>query len=246
MNNVIRSAVLVAALAFFAPAARAEEPATQPATEAAAATEPATQPAFGTAIESASYAFGYQIGQQLKQAPFAVNLETLTAGVRDALAGAKPSVSDEEVRTALMNLQAEAEVKMKEAGAGAEQSGTEFREANAKKEGVKVTASGLQYETIAEGTGAAPTAGDKVRVHYTGTLINGTKFDSSVDRGEPVEFALGGVIPGWTEGLQLMKVGGKTRFVIPPNLAYGDRGSPPVIPPNATLVFDVELIGIVK
>ena len=119
-----------------------------------------------------------------------------------------------------------------------------FLEENSKREGVKVTESGLQYEVITEGSGPKPTAEDKVKVHYTGTLVNGTKFDSSVDRGEPIEFALNGVIAGWTEGLQLMPVGSKYRLFIPYELGYGTRGAGQDIPPFAALIFDVELLDI--
>ncbi|MCA1950988.1 MAG: FKBP-type peptidyl-prolyl cis-trans isomerase, partial [Treponema sp.] len=123
---------------------------------------------------------------------------------------------------------------------------TKFLEDNGKKPGVKTTASGLQYEVISEGTGAKPQASDTVKVHYTGTLIDGTKFDSSVDRGEPAVFPLDQVIPGWTEAIQLMSVGSKYKFFIPSSLAYGESGAGNVIPPNSALIFEVELIGIEK
>lgn len=120
----------------------------------------------------------------------------------------------------------------------------QFMADNQNAEGVITTASGLQYQVLQEGTGPHPTASDTVTVHYTGTLLDGTVFDSSVERGQPISFPLQGVIPGWTEGVQLMSVGSKFRFWIPPELAYGTRGSGNVIPPNATLIFDVELLGI--
>jgi len=135
--------------------------------------------------------------------------------------------------------------QQKEAGDKSSKEGDAFRAENAKKPGVVTTKSGLQIQTVKEGTGATPTANNTVRVHYTGTLIDGTKFDSSVDRGKPAEFEVTGVIAGWTEALQTMKVGGKAHLVIPPELAYKDRGQGP-IPPNATLIFDVELLDIVK
>jgi peptidylprolyl isomerase len=126
------------------------------------------------------------------------------------------------------------------------QIGLKFLEENKKKSGVKVTASGLQYEVVKQGSGKMPQATDMVKVHYTGTLINGTKFDSSVDRGKPTEFRLNQVIPGWTEGLQLMKVGSKFKFYIPSELAYGENPPGPPIQPGSTLVFDVELLDVKK
>ena len=122
--------------------------------------------------------------------------------------------------------------------------GKAFLEANGKKEGVTTTASGLQYKVIKAGTGAHPKATDTVNVHYKGTFLDGKTFDSSYDRGQPISFPLNGVIAGWTEGVQLMPVGSTYEFYIPPNLAYGERGASGAIPPNATLIFDVELLGV--
>ena len=124
--------------------------------------------------------------------------------------------------------------------------GTEYCAKNKAKPGVTVTASGLQYEVLKKGTGPKPKATDTVKVHYEGSLIDGTVFDSSVKRGDPATFPLGGVIKCWTEGVQMMKVGGKARLTCPSNVAYGDRGSPPTIRPGATLVFEVDLLEIVK
>lgn len=130
------------------------------------------------------------------------------------------------------------------AGQGAPMDGAAFLEANKKKPGVTVTESGLQYTVIKSGSGRTPTTSDLVTTHYTGTLIDGTKFDSSVDRGQPATFRVSGVISGWTEALQLMKEGDKWKLFIPHELAYGEAGSPPVIPPSATLIFDIELIKV--
>jgi len=214
------------------------------------AAKPTTQP-FGDQYQTASYGIGYDMGKYVKQnLKLKLDDKALIQGIQDAIAGVDSKVSPEAMQTAMLALSQEmnaaADTDRKAAGDKAGEAGKTYRDENTKKEGVKVTASGLQIETIKEGTGATPAASSTVKVHYTGTLIDGTKFDSSVDRGEPIEFPLSGVIKGWTEGLQLMKVGGKSRLVIPPEIGYGAQGSPPVIPPNATLVFEVELIDITK
>ncbi|HEX8916617.1 MAG TPA: FKBP-type peptidyl-prolyl cis-trans isomerase, partial [Humisphaera sp.] len=171
------------------------------------------------------------------------------AGLKDAAGGKASEISDAKLREALGRLQQEmmagAEAKAKEQADANSKAGDAYRAENGKKPGVTTTASGLQIETLVAGAGESPKATDKVKVHYVGTLIDGTKFDSSVDRGEPITFPLNGVIKGWTEGLQLMKPGGKARLVIPPAIGYGPEGSDP-IPPNATLVFEVQLLEIVK
>lgn len=219
-----------------------------PANDAAAAnrTAPSTMPAQ---LRDASYGIGFNMGRQLSDAPFKLDLDRLIEGLRDASAGKPSAVSEANVRAALESLEKEAmagaEAKARVDGEANGKAGDAYRAENGKKAGVVTTPSGLQVETIKEGTGASPKAADTVKVHYTGTLINGTKFDSSVDRGEPISFPLNGVIPGWTEGLQRMKVGGKSRLVIPPAIGYGASGSGP-IPPNSTLVFEVELLAIEK
>jgi len=171
-------------------------------------------------------------------------------GIKDALAGAEPRLTFEERREVMTALTEELQKKHAEqagtAGADNRKAGDEFLQANAKKQGVKTTASGLQYKVIKEGKGASPKATDSVTVHYSGTLIDGTEFDSSYKRGEPATFPLNGVIRGWTEGLQLMKEGAKYEFYIPSELAYGERGAGGAIGPNATLVFTVELISVNK
>jgi FKBP-type peptidyl-prolyl cis-trans isomerase len=198
--------------------------------------------------QKTSYAIGLDIATSLKRQEFEVDAKALTAGIADGFAG-KPALTEEEMKAALMDLQksamAKAEEKQKAAAETNLKAGEAFLAANAKKEGVKTTASGLQYKVIKSGNGASPKPTDTVKVHYTGTLVDGTVFDSSVQRGMPATFPVKGVIPGWTEALQLMKVGDKWQLVIPAKLAYGEDGPGP-IGPNSTLIFEVELLGIEK
>lgn len=195
-------------------------------------------------MDKLSYAWGLAMGQQLR-AMGVQNLEIsdFSNAVKAAFDGKEPELPLDEaqklINEYLADLQEKAVAKAKEVG-------SKFLEENAKKEGVKVTATGLQYMVEKEGTGASPAATDEVTVHYTGRLLDGTVFDSSVSRGEPATFPLNRVIPGWTEGLQLMKEGGKTVFFIPSELAYGAQGVPNAIPPHSTLIFEVELIKVVK
>lgn len=197
-----------------------------------------------TDSKKASYAIGQQIGKNLKQQNIDVDTEVLAASMKDAIAG-NSKLTQEEIQQAMMKLQESAMKKAQEQAETNKKSGTEFLEKNKTTAGLKVTASGLQYLVLKEGTGKKPTKEDTVKCHYTGTLTNGEKFDSSVDRGQPAEFPVGGVIPGWTEALQLMSVGSKYKLFVPPDLAYGPQGRPG-IPPNSVLVFEVELIDIVK
>lgn len=213
------------------------------------ATQPATQPTDAQ-LYNASYGVGYtQLAEMIRNSRIKFDQQALIEGLRDALEGRPSKVSPEDTQAALQEMvrqfQAQAQVRDAEQAKESLEKGQAYRDENAKKPGVTVTKSGLQIETLKEGTGDTPKPTDTVRVHYTGTLIDGTKFDSSLDRGQPAEFPLNGVIPGWTEGLQLMKVGGKARLVIPPELAYGARDSG-LIPANSTLVFEVELLDIVK
>jgi len=195
-----------------------------------------------------SYSLGYQFGQSLKAQGVDIDLDIYAAGIRDSLGGKEPRMSQEEIRATVANLrQRVAAVQQKALKEQADKNykeGEDFLIDNARKEGVKSLPSGLQYKILRPGSGRAPKAADTVTVHYRGTLINGTEFDSSIARGQPQTFKVDGVIPGWTEALQLMKEGDKWQIFIPANLAYGEKGAPPRIPPNSTLIFEVELISV--
>jgi len=205
-------------------------------------------PKLETLMDKVSYSIGLNIGKDFKAQNIEVNPELLARGIKDAISDTKPLLTDEEIQEAIGSFQqermAEAEEMAKAAGEKNRQEGESFLLENAKKEGVVTLPSGLQYKVIEEGTGKSPEPGDQVTVHYRGTLVDGTEFDSSYERGEPVTFPVGGVIPGWTEALQLMKEGAKWQLFIPPSLAYGEKGAGQVIGPNATLIFDVELISV--
>ena len=200
--------------------------------------------------DKASYAIGMDIGRAFRKQKLEVNLDVLFQGLKDSFAGGKMALTDEQAKDALAALQklmaTRAETEAKEAGEKNAKTGQAFLDANKKKDGVKVTASGLQYKVITQGTGPVPKATDTVKTHYRGTLIDGTEFDSSYKRNEPATFPVNGVIPGCTEALQLMPVGSKWQLFIPGTLAYGERGGPPGsgIEPDATLLFDIELLSI--
>lgn len=194
--------------------------------------------------EQISYAIGQQIGKNLKQQNVEFDPKILAASLTHVIKNEKSLMTEEDIQKAMVKLREKAESKMKAEAEKNKADGAAFLEKNKTAEGVKTTASGLQYIITTEGTGKTPKETDTVRVHYTGTLTNGEKFDSSVDRGEPAEFPLNGVIKGWTEGLQLLKTGSKAKFFIPAELAYGEMPRPG-IPGNSVLVFDVELIDIV-
>ena len=200
-----------------------------------------------TIEQRVSYGVGRQLGDQLRNNPFKdFDVSAVQAGLADAIANSASQVSDEDLNEAFgivsqkMQELEQAEAKEKSA------EGEAFLVENAKRDEVTTTESGLQYEVIATGEGEKPTAASTVRVHYHGTFVSGDIFDSSVDRGQPAEFPVGGVIAGWTEALQLMTEGSKWRLYVPYNLAYGERGSQGAIPPYATLVFEVELLSIVS
>ena len=205
---------------------------------------------LNTDAQKFGYAIGVDIGKSLTPVKDEVDIAALIAGLEETIAGKTPKLDDEarekvksEVTRKLQQKQMEERLAKATA---AQAAGEKFLAENAKRADVKTTASGLQYEIMKSGEGPAPKSSDKVTVHYKGTLIDGTEFDSSYARGQPVTFPLGNVIPGWTEGLQLIKAGGKARLYIPSSLGYGERGAGAKIGPNETLIFEVELISIEK
>ena len=201
-------------------------------------------------MDKLSYALGHNIGHQLIGMGLqkSLNIDDYAAAIRDVLEGRQPMMSHTEANAVLEHFFNELEERQQaeaaERGKTAKADGEAFLKANASKAGVTVTASGLQYEVVKEGTGRQPKASDTVRCHYEGTLIDGTVFDSSYRRNQPAEFGLRQVISGWTEGVQLMKEGAVYKFYIPYNLAYGERGAGADIPPYAALIFTVELIKV--
>jgi FKBP-type peptidyl-prolyl cis-trans isomerase len=225
------------------------QPAQKPAAQSA---QPSTaQPQAGkpeSVADRASYAIGYNFGRQFKQNDVTLNNDLLMKGLRDGLAGGQGSLTDEEMQTAVQAfqqqfMQQQAE-KQKVVGEKNKVEGEAFLAKNKERAGVKTTASGLQYEVVQEGTGPQPKATDTVTVHYKGTLMDGTEFDSSNQHGGPATFVLKDVIAGWTEGLQLMKVGSKYKLYVPAALAWGEQGRAPIIGPNAPVIFEVELLSI--
>src|SRR5947199_1757315 len=191
--------------------------------------------------EKVSYAIGMQIGFNLARQKVDINPDLLATGIKDAIAG-KPQLTPDQVKDVMAQFEKDMEQKQKQLGEKNKTEGAKFLEDNKKKPGVKTTSSGLQYKVEKEGTGAQPKATDMVTVNYRGTLIDGTEFDSSYKRGQPATFPVNGVIKGWTEALQLMKVGSKYQLWIPSNLAYGERSVSPELGPNATLIFEVGLL----
>jgi FKBP-type peptidyl-prolyl cis-trans isomerase FklB len=202
---------------------------------------------FETIEQRVSYGVGRQLGDQLRNNPFKdFDITAVQAGIADALADAESQVSDELLNEAFSVISAKLQEQEQEEGKKFAAVGEAFLADNAKRDEVTITESGLQYEVLATGEGAIPTAQSTVRTHYHGTFVSGDVFDSSVDRGQPAEFPVGGVIAGWTEALQLMTEGSKWRLYVPYNLAYGERGSQGAIPPYSALIFDVELLAIVR
>jgi FKBP-type peptidyl-prolyl cis-trans isomerase FklB len=193
----------------------------------------------------ASYGIGLQMGEQLRAQPFdGLDISAVAAGIADAFVGAESQVSQQDLQEAFQTISARMQVVAEEEAKVLGAAGAEFLATNAAKEGVQVTESGLQFEVVTQGEGSIPTAESTVSVHYHGMLVDGTVFDSSVERGQPTEFPVGGVIAGWTEALQLMPVGSKYKLTIPSDLAYGERGAGAAIGPHSTLVFEVELLEI--
>ena len=224
MRHLVIGVVLVGLLC---PVVRAEDPAKR----------------FKSEQEAFAYAVGIQFALSLKSAPFPVDMAAVLRAMTDVAEGKKAVLTEDEAqsvqRSYIMKWQQE------EQAASAEKSKAWFTE-NAKKKGVKETETGLQYLVLKEGKGAKPKMGETVSVHYRGTLLDGKEFDSSYNRGKPMEFEVGRVIPGWNEGLQLMAIGSKYKFFIPSSLGYGPRGAGRAIPPNSTLIFEVELLEIKK
>ena len=226
---------------------------TKPATAKPAQTAPAKKPAAAaptltTDRDKESYALGMNIAKGLKAQPIDVDTNLMLRGIKDTLSGAKSLLSDQEAAAELAKLQSDVrqkqEAERKELAEKNLREGQAFLAANKTKEGVVTLPSGLQYKILTEGTGPKPTANDTVVCQYRGTLVDGTEFDSSAKHGGPATFPVGRIIKGWTEALQLMPVGSKWQLVIPPDLAYADRGAGNVIGPNAVLIFEIELLSI--
>jgi FKBP-type peptidyl-prolyl cis-trans isomerase FklB len=208
----------------------------------------ADAPELKTDKEKISYSIGMDIGGNLRRGSVEVDPDLLAKGLKDSYGGGKTILTEDQARQAIADFQKALMAKQAEArkilGEKNKAEGEKFLAENAKKEGVKTLPSGLQYKEITPGTGKSPKTADTVTTHYKGTLIDGTEFDSSYKRGEPVSFPVSGVIAGWTEALQLMKEGAKWQLFVPSNLAYGERGAGREIGPNATLIFEVELISV--
>jgi FKBP-type peptidyl-prolyl cis-trans isomerase FklB len=206
------------------------------------------KPAMKSEKDKISYIIGMDIGNNFKKQGVEVDPDILARGIKDALSGAKPQLTEQEAKDVMASFEKEMRAKQeamrKTAGEKNKKEGEQFLAANKSKEGVKTLPSGLQYKVIKAGTGKKPQLTDTVTVQYRGTLIDGTEFDSSLRRGQPATFEVNKIIPGWTEALQLMQEGAKWQLFIPPNLAYGERGAGQQIGPNATLIFEVELVSI--
>jgi FKBP-type peptidyl-prolyl cis-trans isomerase FklB len=234
----------------------APKPQTTPASKAPGTTPAKPHTATGTKLplalktdkDKVSYAIGVNIGKSMRKDTVDVDPAIFSRGMKDAMAGGKLLLSDDEIKATLTKLQtdlrARQEVAMQEAGEINKKAGDDFLAQNKTKEGVVALPDGLQYKILKEGNGPKPAATDSVVCNYRGSLIDGTEFDSSYKRGQPATFPVNGVIKGWTEAVQLMPVGSKWQLFVPADLAYGNRGAGPDIGPNATLIFEVELLSI--
>jgi FKBP-type peptidyl-prolyl cis-trans isomerase len=200
-------------------------------------------PALESQQQRVSYAIGLNLGRSLAAQKVKTDFDSLTRGIRDGLAGTS-AMDDQQIQQTMQELEQDMRSQRTAAGEKHQAEGAKFLAENEKKPGIQKTASGLQYQIVTAGDGPKPKATDKVKVHYRGTLIDGTEFDSSYSRDEPAVFPANRVIPGWTEALQMMPVGSKWKLFIPSALAYGAQGAGAAIPPNATLIFEVELLGI--
>jgi FKBP-type peptidyl-prolyl cis-trans isomerase FklB len=234
-----------------APATKAPASAAPPAAKAHRATtakSPAAPLALTTQKDKFSYALGMNLGTTLHKQSVPVDPNILARGLKDALAGGKTALTEDQARATLMEVQTEMRKKQEEqmqiAGEASKKEGEAFLAANKTKDGVVTLPSGLQYKILTPGTGPKPTTSDSVVCNYRGTLIDGTEFDSSYKRGQPATFPVTGVIKGWTEALQLMPVGSKWQLFVPSDMAYGERSPAPQIGPNSTLIFEVELLSI--
>ncbi len=211
------------------------------------ATEKTLEQELDTDAQKLSYGLGLNVGAGvLKQGIPGLDLDALIAGLKDSIKGSEARISNEELQAVLMRVSKEEEDKISKIAGQNDELGQSWLKENAEKEGVVSTDSGLQYEVLIQGDGATPVAESVVKTHYHGTLLDGTVFDSSVDRGEPAEFPLNQVISGWTEVLQLMTVGSKYRVYLPASLAYGNYSPGPSIPPGSALIFEIELLEIIS
>jgi FKBP-type peptidyl-prolyl cis-trans isomerase len=233
------------------PAKTPSAAATRKTTTTKRTTAPAAKPkpvVLTTQQDKISYAIGMSMAKSVQRQSLEVEPDILVKGLRDVLAGNKPLLTDDEASATLTALQTDMRAKQQEkaqqAAVSNKKEGEDFLAANKSKEGVVTLPSGLQYKVLQTGSGPKPSASDSVVCNYRGTLINGTEFDSSYKRGQPATFPVSGVIKGWTEALQLMPVGSKWQLFVPSDLAYGERGTGPDIGPNATLIFEVELLSI--
>lgn len=252
-KNYLAIAVAALTLTLTACDSKSESQKTEdkPAAQATASTT-ANQASSSTSssadeMKNISYLLGFNFGKNLEPTHIkGFDADQILAGLNDALAGKETKLSKEEMQQTIAALQQLVQKSEAEQARAYEEKGKAFLAENAKRDGVITTKSGLQYEIVTKGTGAKPTKDDVVEVNYEGKLVDGKVFDSSIQRGKPVEFAVGSVIPGWVEALQLMQVGEKVKIYVPSELAYGAEGFPPVIPANSVLIFDVELLNIKK